>query len=146
MMWVSTGGWALARAGSGVRRSGPGWGQFLHSQPEAILALDLLTVDLLDGTKASVLAAIEHACAMPKSACRADLLAYAQHSCSSVSSTVQWPGCSAGSCSCAQRRRQGCRDPGAAARGRDLAPAGRTAQAGLGWPGGARGLSQAATL
>jgi putative transposase len=43
------------------RRSGPGWAQFLRSQAEAILALDLFTVDLLDGTKAYVLAAIEHA-------------------------------------------------------------------------------------
>ena len=43
------------------RRSGPGWAQFLRSQAEAILALDLFTVDLLDGTKACVLAAIEHA-------------------------------------------------------------------------------------
>ncbi len=32
------------------RRSGPGWAQFLRSQAEAILALDLFTVDLLDGT------------------------------------------------------------------------------------------------
>jgi putative transposase len=39
------------------RRSGPGWAQFLRSQAEAILALDLFTVDLLDGTKAYVLAA-----------------------------------------------------------------------------------------
>ena len=46
--------------------SGPGWAQFLRSQAEAILALDLFTVDLLDGTKAYVLAAIEHACAVPK--------------------------------------------------------------------------------
>lgn len=43
------------------RRSGPDWAQFLRSQAEAILALDLFTVDLLDGTKAYVLAAIEHA-------------------------------------------------------------------------------------
>jgi hypothetical protein len=43
------------------RRAGPGWGQFLRSQAEAILALDLFTADLLDGTKACVLAAIEHA-------------------------------------------------------------------------------------
>jgi hypothetical protein len=43
------------------RRAGPGWAQFLRSQAEAILALDLFTVDLLDGTKAYVLAAIEHA-------------------------------------------------------------------------------------
>jgi putative transposase len=43
------------------RRSGPGWADFLRSQAEAILALDLFTVDLLDGSKAYVLAAIEHA-------------------------------------------------------------------------------------
>ena len=43
------------------RRAGPDWAQFLRSQAEAILALDLFTVDLLDGTKAYVLAAIEHA-------------------------------------------------------------------------------------
>jgi putative transposase len=36
-------------------------GTILCSQAEAILALDLFTVDLLDGTKAYVLAAIEHA-------------------------------------------------------------------------------------
>jgi hypothetical protein len=43
------------------RRAGPGWAAFLRSQAEAILALDLFTVDLLDGGKAYVLAAIEHA-------------------------------------------------------------------------------------
>ena len=43
------------------RRASPSWAQFLRSQAEAILALDLFTVDLLDGTKAYVLAAIEHA-------------------------------------------------------------------------------------
>jgi transposase len=43
------------------RRSGPGWADFLRPQAEAILALDLFTVDLLDGGKAYVLAAIEHA-------------------------------------------------------------------------------------
>jgi hypothetical protein len=43
------------------RRAGPDWAQFLRSQAEAILAQDLFTVDLLDGTKAYVLAAIEHA-------------------------------------------------------------------------------------
>ena len=43
------------------RRAGPDWAQFLRSQAEAILALDLFTVNLLDGTKAYVLAAIEHA-------------------------------------------------------------------------------------
>jgi hypothetical protein len=43
------------------RRAGPDRAQFLRSQAEAILALDLFTADLLDGTKACVLAAIEHA-------------------------------------------------------------------------------------
>jgi len=43
------------------RREGPGWAEFLRSQAKAIVALDLFTVDLLDGTKAYVLAAIEHA-------------------------------------------------------------------------------------
>jgi len=43
------------------RRSGPNWSQFLRSQAEAILASDLFTVDLLDGTLAYVLAVIEHA-------------------------------------------------------------------------------------
>jgi putative transposase len=43
------------------RRAGPGLAQSLRSQAEAILALDLFTADLLDGTKAYVLAAIEHA-------------------------------------------------------------------------------------
>ncbi len=43
------------------RRCGPGWAEFLRCHAEAILALDLFTVDLLDGGKAYVLAAIEHA-------------------------------------------------------------------------------------
>ncbi len=43
------------------RREGPGWAEFLRSQAQAIVAMDLFTVDLLDGTKAYVLAAIEHA-------------------------------------------------------------------------------------
>ena len=43
------------------RRGGPNWSQFLRSQAHAILALDLFTVDLLDGTKVYVLAAIAHA-------------------------------------------------------------------------------------
>ena len=43
------------------RRSVPAWPQFLRSQAEAILACDLLTADLLDGTQAYVLAVIEHA-------------------------------------------------------------------------------------
>ena len=43
------------------RRSGPAWSQFLRSQAQAILACDLFTVDLLNGTQAHVLAVIEHA-------------------------------------------------------------------------------------
>src|SRR5713101_1390940 len=43
------------------RRTGPTWSQFLRSQADAILASDFLTVDLLDGSKAYVLAVIEHA-------------------------------------------------------------------------------------
>jgi putative transposase len=42
-------------------RSGPTWSQFLRSQAQAILACDLFTADLLDGTQAHVLAVIEHA-------------------------------------------------------------------------------------
>jgi transposase len=43
------------------RRSTLTWSQFLRSQAEAILACDFFTADLLDGTKAHVLAVIEHA-------------------------------------------------------------------------------------
>ena len=43
------------------RRSGPSWADFLRSQAEAIIACDFFTLDLLDGTKAYVLAVIEHA-------------------------------------------------------------------------------------
>ena len=43
------------------RRSGPSWSQFLRFRAEAIIASDFFTVDLLDGTKAYVLAMIEHA-------------------------------------------------------------------------------------
>ena len=43
------------------RRGGPSWAQFLRSQAEAIIASDFFTVDLLDGTKAYVMAVIEHA-------------------------------------------------------------------------------------
>jgi transposase InsO family protein len=43
------------------RRSGPTWSQFLRSQAEAIVACDFFTVGLLDGTRAYVMAAIEHA-------------------------------------------------------------------------------------
>ena len=56
--------WEILRA-SGIdpapRRTGLTWPQFLRSQAEAILACDFLTVDLLDGTQAYVLAVIEHA-------------------------------------------------------------------------------------
>jgi transposase len=43
------------------RDAGPTWAAFLRSQAEAILACDFVVVDLLDGSKADVLAAIEHA-------------------------------------------------------------------------------------
>jgi putative transposase len=43
------------------RRGGPTWTAFLRSQAEAIIACDFFTVDLLDGTKAYVMAVIEHA-------------------------------------------------------------------------------------
>jgi putative transposase len=43
------------------RRSALTWSQLLRSQAEAILACDFFTADLLDGTKAYVLAVIEHA-------------------------------------------------------------------------------------
>jgi putative transposase len=42
------------------RRDGPGWAEFLRSQAQGILALDLFTADLLNGTKVCVVAAIEH--------------------------------------------------------------------------------------
>lgn len=42
------------------RDTGPNWAAFLRSQAEAILACDFVVVDLLDGSKAYVLAAIEH--------------------------------------------------------------------------------------
>ncbi|MGO8885877.1 MAG: integrase core domain-containing protein [Streptosporangiaceae bacterium] len=44
-----------------ARRTGPAWSQFLRSQAEAILACDFFTVDLPGGTRAHVLAVIEHA-------------------------------------------------------------------------------------
>jgi putative transposase len=43
------------------RRSGPTGSQFLRYPAESILACDFLTVGLLDGTRAYVLAVIEHA-------------------------------------------------------------------------------------
>jgi hypothetical protein len=39
---------------------GPSWAEFLRSRARAILAVDFVVIDLLDGTKAYVLAAIEH--------------------------------------------------------------------------------------
>jgi putative transposase len=42
------------------RRDGPGWPEFLRSQAQGILALDFFTADLLNDTKAYVLAVIEH--------------------------------------------------------------------------------------
>ncbi len=50
-----------ARIPPAPRRAGPTWAQFGHAQAEAILATDIFTVDLLDGTTAYVLAVIEHA-------------------------------------------------------------------------------------
>jgi len=47
--------------GPAPRRTGPAWAQFLRSQAEAILACDFFTVDLPGGTRAHVLAVIEHA-------------------------------------------------------------------------------------
>ena len=38
----------------------PGWAEFLRSQAQGILALGFFTADLLNGTKAHVLAVIEH--------------------------------------------------------------------------------------
>ncbi|MDQ2873743.1 MAG: integrase core domain-containing protein [Actinomycetota bacterium] len=53
----------LKKAGMGPapRRSGPAWSQFLRCQAEAILACDFFTAGLFDGTRAYVLAVIEHA-------------------------------------------------------------------------------------
>jgi hypothetical protein len=50
-----------ARIDPARRRDGPGWAEFLRSQAQAILALDLFTADLLNGTTVYVLAVIEHA-------------------------------------------------------------------------------------
>src|ERR1035438_7478394 len=57
--------WEILKA-SGVdpaplRRTGPTWPQFVRSQADAILACDLFSADLPDGTQAYVLAVIEHA-------------------------------------------------------------------------------------
>src|SRR5512139_2985993 len=43
------------------RDTGPSWAAFLRSQAEAIIACDFVVIDLLDGSKAYVLAVIEHA-------------------------------------------------------------------------------------
>jgi transposase len=43
------------------RRTGPTWSQFLRSQAEAILACDFFTAGLPGGTRAHVLAVMEHA-------------------------------------------------------------------------------------
>jgi hypothetical protein len=56
--------WEILKAngtGPAPRRTGPTWPQFLRSQAGAILACDFFTADLLDGTRAYVLAVIEHA-------------------------------------------------------------------------------------
>jgi transposase len=49
-----------AGIGPAPRRDGPGWAEFLRSQAQGILALDFFTADLLNGTKAYVLAVIKH--------------------------------------------------------------------------------------
>src|SRR5271166_2325024 len=56
--------WAILKdAGIGPvpGRTGPAWSLFLRSQAEAIVACDFFTAELLDGTRAYVLAVIEHA-------------------------------------------------------------------------------------
>jgi hypothetical protein len=56
--------WEILRTSGlqpGRRLNGPAWSQFPRSQADAILACDFFTADLLDGTQACVLAAIEHA-------------------------------------------------------------------------------------
>ena len=57
--------WQILRA-AGVdptpsRDTGPTWAEFLRSQAEALLACDFVVIDLIDGSKAYVLAVIEHA-------------------------------------------------------------------------------------
>ncbi|WP_194910537.1 helix-turn-helix domain-containing protein [Catenulispora rubra] len=44
-----------------TRDAGPTWATFLRSQAKSILACDFVVIDLLDGSKAYVLAVIEHA-------------------------------------------------------------------------------------
>jgi putative transposase len=56
--------WEILRThgtGPAPRRTGPAWAQFLRSQAEAILACDFFTVGLPGGTRAHVLAVMEHA-------------------------------------------------------------------------------------
>src|SRR5450755_3253014 len=56
--------WEILKAsgiGPAPRRTGPTWPQFLRSQAEAILACDFFTAGLPGGTRAHVLAVIEHA-------------------------------------------------------------------------------------
>jgi putative transposase len=50
-----------ADTGPALRRTGPTWAQFLRSQAEAILACDFFTAGLPGGTRAHVLAVMEHA-------------------------------------------------------------------------------------
>jgi transposase len=53
--------WRILKSGGigpAPRRDGPGWAEFLRSQARAMLALDFLTADLLNGTKVYVLAVI----------------------------------------------------------------------------------------
>ena len=55
--------WEILK-GAGIdpapRRDGPGWPEFPRSQAQGILALDFFAADLLNDTKAYVLAVIEH--------------------------------------------------------------------------------------
>ena len=56
--------WEILKAngtGPAPRRTGPAWSQFLRSQAEAILACDFFTAGLPGGTRAYVLAVMEHA-------------------------------------------------------------------------------------
>src|ERR1039458_9330637 len=56
--------WEILQAngtGPAPRRTGPAWSQFLRSQADAILACDFFTAGLPGGTRACVLAVIEHA-------------------------------------------------------------------------------------
>ena len=56
--------WEILKTGGigpAPRRTRPTWSQFLRCQAEAILACDFFTAGLPDGTRAHVLAVIEHA-------------------------------------------------------------------------------------